>query len=61
MADDNSPETLRGEIERLRRLALLITDREMQTEIAKMIRGLEHRLNETVTFAGLPSSPRTTG
>jgi hypothetical protein len=47
MEDDNSPEKLRSEIERLRQVARFFSDRRVRDEIAKMIAELEHRLSGT--------------
>jgi hypothetical protein len=41
---DETPETLRAEIAHKKRLALLVTDAGVRTEIEKMIEELERRL-----------------
>ena len=46
MEDNATPEKLRAEIEHLRQLAKLVTDKRVQGEIAKMIEELEQRLRD---------------
>ena len=43
---DETPETLRAEIDHHRRLAQLVTDAGVRAEIEKMIEELERRLRE---------------
>jgi hypothetical protein len=43
---DETPETLRAEIDHQRRLAQLVTDAGVRAEIEKMIEELERRLRE---------------
>jgi hypothetical protein len=57
---DETPETLRAEIDHQRRLAQLVTDAGVRAEIEKMIEELERRLRaleERRTKIGYPPSP----